>query len=183
MKQMGRKHRPFYRICAMDRRSPRDGKVLEELGTYDPMISDVDARAVFDNERVQYWLSVGAQPSDKVAVLIRKYGPEGSHVDQQKAALDKLSQPKSVPDPGPAASKPKSEEEEPPAEEAKAPEGEQAEAAATEAPAEEQAAESKPEEAAAEEKPEEKAEEKSEASAEAAPEEKAEEKTEEEKSE
>ena len=44
MKMMGRKHRPFFRICAVDSRNPRDGRVLEELGTYDPMVSDTDAR-------------------------------------------------------------------------------------------------------------------------------------------
>ena len=43
MKKFGRRHRPFYRICAMDARSPRDGRVLEELGTYDPMVPEVDA--------------------------------------------------------------------------------------------------------------------------------------------
>lgn len=92
MKKMGRKHRPFYRICAMDIRRPRDGRVLEELGTYDPLIPDTDARAVMNVERVQYWLSVGAQPSEKVTVLIRKYGPKGTHLEQQKAALDRLAQ-------------------------------------------------------------------------------------------
>jgi len=92
MKQMGRRHRPFYRICAMDQRSPRDGRVLEELGTYDPLVADVDARAVLDGERVDYWLSVGASPSDKVKVLIKKYGAEGTHVDKQRAALDRLAQ-------------------------------------------------------------------------------------------
>ena len=57
MKKLGRKHRPFYRICAMDSRAPRDGRVLEELGTYDPMIPDVDARAVLNGERIKYWFS------------------------------------------------------------------------------------------------------------------------------
>ena len=45
MKKLGRKHRPFFRICAVDSRAPRDGRVLEELGTYDPMIPETDARA------------------------------------------------------------------------------------------------------------------------------------------
>jgi small subunit ribosomal protein S16 len=73
MKKLGRRHRPFFRICAMDSRSPRDGKAIEELGTYDPMVPDTDRRVTLNNERIQYWLSVGAQPSDKVAVLIKKY--------------------------------------------------------------------------------------------------------------
>ena len=72
MKRMGRKHRPFYRICAMDSREKRDGKTIEELGTYDPMIADKAARVKLDLERVDYWLGVGAQPTEKVAVLIKK---------------------------------------------------------------------------------------------------------------
>jgi small subunit ribosomal protein S16 len=72
MKQFGRKHRPYYRICAMDIRKPRDGRVLEELGTYDPLVPETDARALLIGERINYWLSVGAQPSDKVRVLIKK---------------------------------------------------------------------------------------------------------------
>ncbi len=92
MKKFGRRHRPFYRVCAVDSRRPRDGRVLEELGTYDPMVPDTDARAVLNGERIKYWLSVGAQPSEKVGVLIKKYGIDGTHVDQQKAALDKLAQ-------------------------------------------------------------------------------------------
>jgi len=92
MKKMGRKHRPFYRICAMDIRRPRDGRVLEELGTYDPLVPDTDARAVMKLDRVQHWLNVGAQPSDKVSVLIKKYGPKGTRLAEQKAALDRLAQ-------------------------------------------------------------------------------------------
>jgi len=92
MKKMGRLHRPFYRICAVDSRRPRDGRVLEELGTYDPLIPDTDARAVLNAERVSYWLSVGAQPSEKVGVLIKKYGPGGTHLEKQKVALDRLAQ-------------------------------------------------------------------------------------------
>jgi len=111
MKKLGRRHRPFFRICAMDQRRPRDGRVLEELGTYDPMIADVDARAVLDGERVAYWLGVGAQPSDNVAVLIKKYGLHGTHLGQQKQAIEKLAQPKAIPDPGAAIYQPKSAEE------------------------------------------------------------------------
>ena len=80
MKKMGRKHRPFFRICAIDSRNPRDGRVLEELGTYDPMVPETDARAVLNGERIAYWLGVGAQPSEKVKVLIKKYGTDGTHV-------------------------------------------------------------------------------------------------------
>jgi small subunit ribosomal protein S16 len=90
MKKMGRPHRPFFRVCAMDIRSPRDGKVIEELGYYDPMVSDVDARAILKGDRIAYWLGVGARPSDKCKVLIRKYGENGTHLEAQKAALEKL---------------------------------------------------------------------------------------------
>jgi small subunit ribosomal protein S16 len=92
MKKMGRRHRPFYRICAMDARQPRDGRVLEELGTYDPMVPDVDARAVLNAERIQHWLSVGALPTEKCKTLIKKYGPGGTHLEQQRTALDRLAQ-------------------------------------------------------------------------------------------
>ncbi len=90
MKKLGRKHRPFYRICAMESRSPRDGRVLEELGTYDPMVPDTDARVTLNAERVDHWLSVGALPTDKVKVLIKKYGTGGTNVEQQAAAREKL---------------------------------------------------------------------------------------------
>jgi small subunit ribosomal protein S16 len=67
MKKMGRAHRHFFRICATDKRAPRDGRVLEELGTYDPMVPETDARARLKNERIDYWIGVGALPSEKVA--------------------------------------------------------------------------------------------------------------------
>jgi small subunit ribosomal protein S16 len=90
MKKMGRHKRPFFRLCAIDSRAPRDGKVIEELGFYDPIVRDVDARAVLKGERIAYWLSVGAQASDNCVVLIKKYGANGTHLEQQKAALEKL---------------------------------------------------------------------------------------------
>jgi small subunit ribosomal protein S16 len=99
MKKFGRKHRPYYRICAMDIRRPRDGRVLEELGTYDPLVPETDARAVLNGERIAYWLSVGAQPSDKVRVLIKKYGALGTHVAAQHTALDRLAQSRRRPEP------------------------------------------------------------------------------------
>jgi len=100
MKRMGRKNREYYRICASDRRSPRDGRVIEELGTYDPHVPDTDARCTLNGERIDYWLSVGAQPSDAVRVLIKKYGPRGTHLAKMEAARAKLSMPRIVPDPG-----------------------------------------------------------------------------------
>jgi small subunit ribosomal protein S16 len=112
MKKFGRRHRPFYRICAMDARSPRDGRVLEELGTYDPLVPEVDARAVLNSERVKYWLGVGAVPSEKVKVLIKKYGSRGTHLAQQQAALDRLAQSQRKPEPLRAEAKDESTEAE-----------------------------------------------------------------------
>ena len=91
LKKMGRTHRPFYRVCAMDQRAPRDGRVIEELGTYDPMVPETDARAILKGERIKYWLSVGAQPSQKVGTLIKKYGADGTHLEAQVEAISKLS--------------------------------------------------------------------------------------------
>ncbi len=138
MKKMGRRHRPFYRICVMDARTARGGKVLEEVGTYDTSLEDTDARAVLDQERVKYWLGVGAQPTEKVGVLIKKYGPEGSRLVEQTTALERLAQPKMVPEPGTPASLPKSDEPETPAEAPAAESTEEAAAPAEEAPAAEE---------------------------------------------
>ncbi len=91
LKKMGRKHRPFYRVCAMDSRTPRNGRVIEELGTYDPMVPETDARAILNGERISYWLGVGALPTPKVGVLIKKYGKDGTHLDQQQQALNRLA--------------------------------------------------------------------------------------------
>jgi small subunit ribosomal protein S16 len=90
MKRLGRTNRPFYRVVAVDSRGARDGRVLEYLGHYDPMVRDTHARAILQAERIDYWLSVGARPSDKVSVLIKKYGTNGTHRNEQKAALENL---------------------------------------------------------------------------------------------
>jgi small subunit ribosomal protein S16 len=151
MKKMGKAHRAFFRICASDKRAPRDGRVLEELGTYDPAVPETDARARFKAERVAYWLGVGAQPSEKVAVLIKKYGPNGTHLEAQEKAIAKLTAPKSVPVAGPAVVPPKKVREEAAAKKAAEEAAKQAAddaAAAAAAPAE--TAEAAPAEAAAE---------------------------------
>ncbi len=178
LKKMGRKHRPFFRLCAMDSRSPRDGRVIEELGTYDPMVPETDARAILKGERIDYWLSVGAKPTPKVGVLIRKYGTDGSHLAQQTEAIERLGgrraasidaakaaaaaapKPKLEPDPEEtaeeatdetaAAANDEAPAAEAPAEEAPAAEAPAEEAPAAEAPAEEAPAEEAP---AAEEEP------------------------------
>ncbi|MGL4463631.1 MAG: 30S ribosomal protein S16, partial [Planctomycetia bacterium] len=73
LKRIGRRHRACYRICVMDIREPRDGKAIEEVGTYDPMIRDTDSRVTMQGDRIDYWISKGAVPSDMVARLIEKY--------------------------------------------------------------------------------------------------------------
>jgi len=65
---MGAKKRPFYRVVVKEKRSKRDGKYLENLGTYDPLADPADVR--INHERIQYWIGVGAQPSETVASLI-----------------------------------------------------------------------------------------------------------------
>ena len=144
MKRMGRKNRAFYRICATDKRSPRDGRVIEEIGTYDPHVSDTDARCTLDGQRLQHWLSVGAVPSDAVRVLIKKYGPGGTNVAAMEQARARLSMPKIVPDPGPPAFVPEAKPE---------PAAESAEQPAEAAVAEAAVAEAAPAEASAPEVP------------------------------
>jgi small subunit ribosomal protein S16 len=116
---MGRLHRPYYRICVMDSRTPRDGRAIEELGTYDPMVRKTDERVSLKADRVDYWLSVGALPTEKVKVLIDKF--------KGKAPDIRRDQPRQISAPGEAPvivrAKPK---EEP----APAAEGEEAQAPA-----------------------------------------------------
>ena len=72
LKRFGRKNHAFWRIYAVDCRSPRDGKVIEELGYYDPVNQD-KAKQVFVNKvRVEHWIKTGAQPSDTVKQLLKR---------------------------------------------------------------------------------------------------------------
>ena len=86
MKKLGRKHRPYFRIVAIDSRQPRDGRIIEELGSYDPMIKDTDERVKLKPERIKYWLGVGALPSERVAVLFKKYMAKWEQKDKEAAA-------------------------------------------------------------------------------------------------
>ena len=70
MKRVGAKNAPVFRIVVADSRSPRDGKFIEELGTYQPLKKGTNV--TMDLERAKYWLSKGAQPSDTVASFIKK---------------------------------------------------------------------------------------------------------------
>jgi small subunit ribosomal protein S16 len=62
----GTKKRPYYHVVIADARSPRDGRFIEKVGTYDPMLKDDTQRVKLNAERAQHWLSVGAQPTDRV---------------------------------------------------------------------------------------------------------------------
>lgn len=71
----GSKKRPFYRIVAADSRAPRDGRFIEKLGTYNPLLpQEHEQRLVVDAERVKYWLGVGALPTDRLAKLFSNLG-------------------------------------------------------------------------------------------------------------
>jgi small subunit ribosomal protein S16 len=71
----GAKKRPFYRIVVADARSPRDGRYIEVVGTYNPMVaSDHPDRVLLKQERIKHWLGVGATPSDRVAVFCAREG-------------------------------------------------------------------------------------------------------------
>ena len=72
LKRMGTNKKPFYRIVATDKRSPRDGRFIEEIGYYDPKKNPADIK--IDRERVLYWLKNGAKPSETVRSLIKKQG-------------------------------------------------------------------------------------------------------------
>jgi small subunit ribosomal protein S16 len=73
LKRVGAKNHPVYRLVVTDSRSPRDGRFIEEVGTYNPERKGLDNFAI-DYDRVQYWLSQGAQPSETVASLIKRAG-------------------------------------------------------------------------------------------------------------
>ena len=71
----GSKKRPFYRIVAADSRMPRDGRFIEKLGTYNPLLpKDNEERVKMNEERIQYWISQGAQPTDRVARMLEAAG-------------------------------------------------------------------------------------------------------------
>ncbi len=67
----GAKKKPFYHVVVADSRSPRDGRVIERLGFFNPMAKGQEERLRLDQARIEYWISQGAQPSDRVAKLIK----------------------------------------------------------------------------------------------------------------
>ena len=158
----GAKKRPYYRIVVSDTRSPRDGKYLEQIGTYNPMLpKDSGERVKLDEDRARHWLSVGAEPTDRVhrfldaaGILERapknnpKKGEPGEaakeRAEEKAAKIAEAEEAAKAAEEEAAAAAAAPAEEEAPAEEA----------AAEEAPAEEAAAEEAPAEEAAEEKAE-----------------------------
>lgn len=72
LKRMGKKGKPFYRIVAADSRSPRDGRIIESIGTYNPTMNPAEIK--IDGEKAMQWLKDGAQPSDTVRNLLSKEG-------------------------------------------------------------------------------------------------------------
>lgn len=72
MQRLGRRNAPFYRISAIDQRTRRDGRVIEQLGWYDPIAKDAAKQLNLNEERVKHWLSVGAQPSETVRDMLAK---------------------------------------------------------------------------------------------------------------
>jgi small subunit ribosomal protein S16 len=88
----GAKKRPFYKIVVADARCPRDGRFIEKVGTYNPMLpADHSDRLLINDERVKHWLSVGAQPTDR---LIRFFADRGLLAKPARAEQSKKPQPK-----------------------------------------------------------------------------------------
>jgi small subunit ribosomal protein S16 len=186
----GSKKRPYYRIVIADARSPRDGKFIEKIGTYNPLLAkDSPERIKLDGDRAKHWLSVGAQPTDRVARFLDAIGVKEraarnnpnkgkpgekaveraeERAEKAKAAEEAAAEAAAAPAPEPVAEEPAVEEAAPAAEEAVAEEApaaevtEEAAPVAEEAPAAEVTAEEAPTEEAAAEAPAEAAEEKSE---------------------
>ncbi|QIG55228.1 30S ribosomal protein S16 [Altererythrobacter sp. BO-6] len=161
----GAKKRPYYRIVVSDTRSPRDGKYLEQIGTYNPMLpKDSGERVKLNEDRARYWIGVGAKPTDRVhrfldaaGVLERaprnnpKKGEPGEAAKER--AEEKAAKLAEAEEAAKAAAEAPAEEEVA-VEEAAAEEAPAEEAAAEDAPAEEAASEEAPAEDAAEEKAE-----------------------------
>lgn len=81
--RMGRRHRPFFRINAIESRNPRDGKILEKLGHYDPLVQDPEKQVVLNRERAEYWLGKGAIPSDAVSDILLRHGIKHKQAEER----------------------------------------------------------------------------------------------------
>lgn len=110
MARSGRPHRPFYRISAVDSRVKRDGSVIEQLGWYDPMAKGSEKKLELNTDRLKYWLSVGAQPSDTVRDMLAKVslvdaGQIQAERDERIAAKKKAAEKKAAAGAGKAEEK------------------------------------------------------------------------------
>jgi small subunit ribosomal protein S16 len=90
--RMGRRHKPYYRLNAIDSRTPRDGRIVEKLGHYDPIEKEQAKQLVLNKERIEYWIGVGAVPSDTVAELIARIGIVSKHYQERQAHKKKARQ-------------------------------------------------------------------------------------------
>ena len=166
----GAKKRPFYRIVVAEASAPRDGRYVERVGTYNPMVpKDHDQRLVLKNERITYWLGQGAQPTERVQKMLasaglteapvireqpKKSAPGKKRAEREAAAAEAAAEAEAAAAEAPADEAPADEAaaDEAPADEAPAEEATADEAPADAAPAEEAAADEAPaEEAPAEE--------------------------------
>jgi small subunit ribosomal protein S16 len=84
MSRQGRRHRPFFRINVVDIRTPRDGKIIEKLGHYDPLEKASEKEIVLDIERAKYWLDKGAIPSDAVSEILLRKGIKHKYAEEKK---------------------------------------------------------------------------------------------------
>ncbi|MEM6812544.1 MAG: 30S ribosomal protein S16 [Pseudomonadota bacterium] len=152
----GRKARPFYRIVVADKRMPRDGRYIERLGTYNPLLGkDDENRVKLNEERIKHWLGEGAKPSERVAIFLGQAGiipmPEQPNRPNKSAPSEKTKMKLADKE---EKLKAKAEAEAAAAEEAKAEaEAPAEETPAEEAPAQEAAAEAPAEEAKTEDAP------------------------------
>jgi small subunit ribosomal protein S16 len=89
LKRFGRRHRPFFRVNIVDSRAPRDGRVIENIGHFDPIEKDATKQLVLDKERAQFWLDKGAIPSDTVAQILSKVGIKTSVLKEKADRRDK----------------------------------------------------------------------------------------------
>ena len=135
LKRLGKIRAPYYRIVVADSRTKRDGRVIEEIGKYHP--TEEPSFIEVDSERAQYWLSVGAQPTEQVAALLKITGDWGKFKgDKDAKSTLKVAEPKAafeIDASKKSVVKPKAEKKEAPAEEA--PAAVEADAEAAEAPA------------------------------------------------
>src|SRR2546430_15341561 len=92
LKRLGRSHAAFFRLNAIESRSPRDGRVIEELGYYDPRNKDQTKQFVAKLDRCRHWLDVGAVPSGTVSSLLKKSG-----VEHKSLRLPRPGKPKAAP--------------------------------------------------------------------------------------